>query len=121
MWYALQVLTDVESEQENDFKARIVRKLLKGSTLSEKQQEEAVERYIEEARAQEQTFRDRQAHSNDIVAAKLAARRRMKEERSKEDAMKKELQELGKRQVRSLSALTTILLLCGFTYAKNGG
>ena len=93
------MLGDVESEQELSTKARIVKNLLKGTTLSEEQQQEAVDRYIQEARAQEQKYHDQQSHSSAVLAAKLAARRRMKEERSKEDAMKKELQALGKRQV----------------------
>ena len=78
---------------------QVVMKLLGGSQLSEEEQKEAIAKYMEEAEGAKQKFKDMQSHSQAVLAAKLAARRRMKVERSKEDAMKKELLALSKKQV----------------------
>lgn len=54
---------------------------------------------MEEAEEMKQRHNDLQRHSRAVLAAKLAARRRQKEEMNKEAAMKKELKEMSKKQV----------------------
>ena len=55
---------------------------------------------MEEAEEMKQRHHDLQRHSRAVLAAKLAARRRQKEEMNKEAAMKKELKEMSKKQVQ---------------------
>ena len=74
--------------------------LLSGSQLSEEEQQAVVAKYMEEAEEAKQKYRDMQSHSQAVLAAKLAARRRMKVERTKEAAMKKELLALSSKQVQ---------------------
>ena len=57
---------------------------------------------MEEAEEMKQRHYDLQRHSRAVLAAKLAARRRQKEEMNKEAAMKKELKEMSKKQVTKL-------------------
>lgn len=73
--------------------------LLKKTELTEEQQQEIVAKYMEEAEEMKQRQYDLQRHSRAVLAAKLAARRRQKEEMNKEAAMKKELKEMSKKQV----------------------
>lgn len=73
--------------------------LLKKTELTEEQQQEMVAKYMEEAEEMKQRHYDLQRHSRAVLAAKLAARRRQKEEMNKEAAMKKELKEMSKKQV----------------------
>ncbi len=58
---------------------------------------------MEEAEEMKQRHNDLQRHSRAVLAAKLAARRRQKEEMNKEAAMKKELKEMSKKQVTNLT------------------
>lgn len=54
---------------------------------------------MEEAEDMKQRHNELQRHSRAVLAAKLAARRRQKEEMNKEAALKKELKEMSKKQV----------------------
>lgn len=67
--------------------------------MSEEQQQQIVERYMAEAEEMKERYNDAQRHSRAVLAAKLAARRRKKEEINKEAALKKELKEMSKKQV----------------------
>lgn len=67
--------------------------------MSEEQQQQIVERYMAEAEEMKERYNDAQRHSRAVLAAKLAARRRQKEEINKEASLKKELKEMGKKQV----------------------
>lgn len=73
--------------------------LLKKTEMTEEEQRQAVARYLEEAEEMKERYNDMQRHSRAVLAAKLAARRRHKEEMRKEAAMKKELKALSKKQV----------------------
>lgn len=81
------------------FNLKVVLNLLKGTKMSEEQQQQIVERYMAEAEEMKERYNDAQRHSRAVLAAKLAARRRQKEEINKEAAMKKELKEMSKKQV----------------------
>lgn len=81
------------------FNLKVVLNLLKGTKMSEEQQQQIVERYMAEAEEMKERYNDAQRHSRAVLAAKLAARRRQKEEINKEAALKKELKEMGKKQV----------------------
>ena len=73
--------------------------LLKKTGMTEEEQKQAVARYLEEAEEMKERYNDMQRHSQAVLAAKLAARRRHKEEMRKEAAMKKELNAMSKKQV----------------------
>lgn len=67
--------------------------------MTEEEQRQAVAKYMEKAEEMKERYNDMQKHSQAVLAAKLAARRRHKEELRKEAAMKKELQAMSKKQV----------------------
>ena len=84
------------------FIRKVVQNLLKGTEMSEEEQQQIVDKYMAEAEEMKQRYDDLQRHSRAVLAAKLAARRRQKEEMNKEAAMKKELKEMSKKQVISV-------------------
>lgn len=67
--------------------------------MTEEEQKQIVAKYLEEAEEMKERHNDMQKHSRAVLAAKLAARRRLKEDMRKEQAMKKELKEMAKKQV----------------------
>ena len=84
------------------FIRKVVQNLLKGTEMSEEEQQQIVDKYMAEAEEMKQRYDDLQRHSRAVLAAKLAARRRQKEEMNKGAAMKKELKEMSKKQVISV-------------------
>ena len=78
--------------------------------MSEEEQQQIVERYMVEAEEMRERYNDLQRHSRAVLAAKLAARRRQKEQMNKETAMKKELKEMSKKQVIRMKNLTFIFV-----------
>ena len=79
--------------------SKVVQNLLKKTEMTEEEQKQIVAKYLEEAEEMKERYNDMQKHSRAVLAAKLAARRRLKEEMRKEQAMKKELKEMAKKQV----------------------
>ena len=77
----------------------MVQSLLKKTEMTEEEQREAVAKYLEEAEEIKERYSDMERHSRAVLAAKLAARRRHKEEMRKEQAMKEELKAMSKKQV----------------------
>ena len=73
--------------------------LLNKTELTDEEQKQIVAKYLEEAEEMKERYNDMQRHSRAVLAAKLAARRRLKEEMRREQAMKKELKEMSKKQV----------------------
>lgn len=72
---------------------------MKKTEVTEEEQKQIVAKYLEEAEEMKERHNDMQKHSRAVLAAKLAARRRLKEDMRKEQAMKKELKEMAKKQV----------------------
>jgi len=81
------------------FTRKVVQNLLQKTEMTEEEQRQVVAKYLEEAEEMKERYNDMQKHSQAVLAAKLAARRRIKEEMRKEAAMKKELKEMSKKQV----------------------
>ena len=95
--------------------------LLKKTEMTEEEQRQAVARYLEEAEEMKERYNDMQRHSRAVLAAKLAARRRHKEEMRKEAAMKKELKALSKKQVGYSRTITLCFRIrCLMRSKKNG-
>ena len=83
--------------------------------MTEEQQREAVAKYMEEAAEVRERYSAMERHSRAVLAAKLAAKRRHKEEMRKEQAMRKELQEMSRKQVRDncLQENSRSIVSCG--------
>ena len=86
--------------------------------MTEEEQRQAVARYLEEAEEMKERYNDMQRHSRAVLAAKLAARRRHKEEMRKEAAMKKELKAMSKKQVGYSRTVTFCFRVCCLMQSK---
>ncbi len=93
----LEAVTEVDQEE----KKRLVADLIKSNDMSEEDKKELVDKYMAEAQELEENYKNQQEYSNAVVAAKLAAKKRIRDEKLREAALKKELDALSAKQVRS--------------------
>lgn len=95
----MSVVDDVEAETENEARQKVVSDVLKKSQLSEDEQKKVVEKFMEEAEMMKERYQDMQSKSRAVLAAKLAARKRVRDEMSAEKAMKQQLKDMAVKQV----------------------
>lgn len=98
----MSVVDDVEAESENQTRQKVVSGVLKKSQLSEDEQKKVVEKFMEEAEMMKERYQDMQSRSRAVLAAKLAARKRVKDEMATEKAMKQQLKDMAVKQVTLL-------------------
>lgn len=97
----LAVLDDVEAETESEARQKVVSGVMKKSQLSEKEQQLVVERFMAEAEKMNENYKNMQSRSRAVLMAKLAARKRLKEEMSQEKVIKQQLKDMANKQVSS--------------------
>ena len=88
------------SDFDNEKKKQLVSKLAReNSEMSEKEKKEAVERFVTEMAEVEEKYENQKEYNASVLQAKLAARKRMRDAKLKEEALKKELDALSAKQV----------------------
>lgn len=97
----LAVLDDVEAETESEARQKVVSGVMKKSQLSEREQQLVVERFMAEAEKMNENYKNMQSRSRAVLMAKLAARKRLKEEMSQEKVIKQQLKDMANKQVSS--------------------
>lgn len=101
----MSVVDDVEAESESETRQQVVSNVIKKSQLSEEEQRKVVERFMEEAENMKQRYHDMQSKSSAILAAKLAARKRVRDEMAADKAMKQQLKDMATKQVRKTTTV----------------
>lgn len=107
------VLAEIEEEELEETKAKLVNDLLSKTAMSEDEKRSFVAKFFEQATAAKEKLDSAREHNQAVLAAKIAARRRMKESLAKEKAMKDEVASLSKKQVKIMRIIlrNAIILL----------
>ena len=92
------------SDFDNDEKKKLVSSMVRESTeMSDEEKAQAVDKFMAEMAEMEEKYENQKDYSASVLSAKLAARKRMRDAKLKEEAMKKELDALSAKQVWMLS------------------
>lgn len=95
------VLAEIEDDELEDTKNRVLNDLLSSTAMSEEEKQSFVAKFFAQAAEAREKLNDTREYNQAVLAAKVAARRRMKESLAKEKAMKDEVAALSKKQVNS--------------------
>ena len=101
------ILAAVE-DIDNEEKKKLVSSLVRNTEMSEDEKRELLDKFMAEAEQLDEQYRTKQEYNNAIVAAKLAARKRIRDEKLRENALKKELDALSARQVNISELLCSV-------------
>ena len=92
----MSAILEIDNEEKKKLVSSIVREK---SEMSDDEKREMVEKFLADASEMEEKFKNQQEYSEAVVAAKLAARKRLRDQKLKEAALKKELDALSAKQV----------------------
>ena len=92
----MSAVVDFDNDQKKKLILNMVRET---SDMSEEEKRKVLEQFLADAEKMEERYRNQQEYSNATLAAKLAARKRMRDAKLKEEALKKELDSLSAKQV----------------------
>ena len=92
----MSAVMDIDNEAKRELMSNFVREK---TEISEDEKQEMVDKFIAEAHEIEEKHRNQHEYHNAVVQAKLAAKKRMREEKLREEALKKELNALSAKQV----------------------
>ena len=93
------VLAEVDEDEFQDTKTKVLNDLLNKTAMSEEEKRSFVSKFFEQAAEAREKMDSTREYNQAVLAAKIAARRRMKESLAKEKAMKDEVVALSKKQV----------------------
>ena len=93
------VLAEIEEDEVKRTKTEVLKNLLSKTVMSDEEKRSFVEKFLDQASKARETFNSAREYNQAMLAAKVAARRRMKESLAKEKAMKDEVAALSKKQV----------------------
>lgn len=95
----LTVLAELEEDELREEKTKIINNALNTGEMTEEEKRSALAKVLEEVEAAKEKFSSMKDYNQAVLAAKLAARKKMKEGLAKEKAMKDEVSALAKKQV----------------------
>lgn len=104
----LSAVLDFDEDEKKRLVSSIVRE---NSQMSEEEKMEAVEKFLADAEEMEEKYRNQQEYSSSVLSAKLAARKRMRDAKLKEESLKKELDLMSAKQVQLFLLLFLSFLL----------
>jgi polyhydroxyalkanoate synthesis regulator phasin len=93
------VLAEVDEVEFQGTKENVLKDLLSKTTMSEEEKLSFVSKFFGQAAEAKEKLDSKREYNQAVLAAKIAARRRMKESLAKEKAMKDEVAALSKKQV----------------------
>ena len=93
------VLAEIEEDEVKETKTKVLNDLLSKTGMSEEEKRSFVAKFFEQASRAKEKLDSTREYNQAMLAAKVAARRRMKESLAKEKAMKDEVAALSKKQV----------------------
>ncbi|CAB4038279.1 Hypothetical predicted protein, partial [Paramuricea clavata] len=105
------VLAEIEEDELKDTKAKVLNDLLSKTAMSEEEKRSFVAKFFEQAAEAKEKMDSTREYNQAVLAAKIAARRRMKESLAKEKAMKDEVSALSKKQARMSKDADTVDVL----------
>ena len=89
-------LTDIKTR---DGEKRLMGDLVESSQLSAAEKDELVSKLLEQQRQADEQQNSKKEYANASLLAKLEARRRLRQEKAKEDALRKEMDSLSENRV----------------------
>lgn len=89
-------LTDVKTRQGEH---RLLGDLVESSSLSPAEKDELVSKLLEQQRRADEQHNAKKEYANASLHAKLEARRKLRQEKAKEDALRKEMDSLSENRV----------------------
>ena len=92
----MSAVMDIDNETKRELMSNFVREK---TEISEDEKQQMVDKFMAEAHEIEEKHRNQHEYHNAVVQAKLAAKKRMREEKLREEALKKELNALSAKQV----------------------
>ena len=93
------VLAEVDEGELEKTKVKVLNSLLSKTAMSDEEKRSFVSKFFEQAMAGNEKIKSAREYNQAVLAAKVAARRRMKDSLLKEKAMKDEVAALSKKQV----------------------
>ena len=96
----LTVLDKLEEDELREENIKIINNLLNTGEMTDEEKRAALAKVFEDAEAAKKKFSNMKDYNQAVLAAKLAARKKMKEDLAKEKAMKDEVSALAKKQVQ---------------------
>jgi polyhydroxyalkanoate synthesis regulator phasin len=93
------VLAEIDEHELEGTKAKVLNDLLSKTAMSEEEKRSFVAKFFQQAAEAKEKSDSTREYNQAVLAAKIAARRRMKESLAKEKAMKDEVAALTKKQV----------------------
>ena len=107
-------IVDVVNSLNNDTRkskaANLLSDLMKDSQLSDDEKNLLVEKIMNQQKELDEKYQNMKDYSNAALMAKLEARRKLREEKNKEDAMRTQLEGFADKKV----------ILCIFYYSAHG-
>ena len=105
------VLAEIDEDELEGTKAKVLNDLLSKTAMSEEEKRSFVAKFFQQAAEAKEKSDSTREYNQALLAAKIAARRRMKESLAKEKAMKDEVAALTKKQV-NLPMILLIIVVC---------
>ena len=114
-------LTDVKTREGEQ---RLLGDLVESSSLSTAEKDELVSKLLEQQRQADEQQNAKKDYANASLHAKLEARRRLRQEKAKEDALRKEMDSLSENRVSVNKYYSCVFvlpwkLLWKFDFAKS--
>lgn len=105
------VLAEIEEDELENTKTKVLNDLLSKTAMSEEEKRSFIAKFFEQAAEAKEKMDSTREYNQAVLAAKIAARRRMKESLAKEKAMKDEVSALSKKQVNIAMKSNNVLNL----------
>ena len=101
----LAVTGEMNVNNTRDGERRIVGDLAESNSLSDEQKNELIEKLLEQQKNADEQQTSKREYADAALRAKLEARKKLREEKAKEDAMRKEMDLLSEKRVCLYSLL----------------
>ena len=92
----LSALQEVHQNEKRQLLGEIIRS---NNEMSDEEKQDVIDKMVAESKEVEGKFKGMEEYSQAMLAAKLAARKRLRDEKKKEEALKRELNALSEKQV----------------------
>ena len=93
------VLQQIANEKKNMVEKKIFNRLTDGDTLSEEDKNQLVEKLFDQQKELDEKYNNQREYNEAALRAKLEARKKVREAKNKEDALRKEMDNVSKEMV----------------------
>ena len=93
------VLQQIANEKKNIVEKKIFNRLTDGDTLSEEDKNQLVEKLFDQQKELDEKYNNQREYNEAALRAKLEARKKVREAKNKEDALRKKMTNASKEMV----------------------